>query len=172
MRAYPVGLIGYLAVCHRWKAVVYTVLGCIAGMVITTVFVGTNVITNYILNISGPRTLSQPIGLLRHPANLSVIWLVRFVLLHGFGILEQSRLASSLALSVELIIAAFAFAATWKLDANSDSSGFSLWVVTVSILSPLMWGQFMVCFVIVFVAIATGPASSRTIVAAVASYVI
>ena len=30
----------------------------------------------------------------------------------------------------------------------------------------------MVCFVIVFVAIATGPASSRTIVAAVASYVI
>jgi Glycosyltransferase family 87 len=171
LRAYPVGLIGYLAACRKWKAVVYTVLGCIAGMTITTVFVGSDVVTTYIQNVIGPHPLNQPIGFLRHPANLSLFWFVRFVLLHGFGISERSPVSSSLALIVGLIAAAFAFAATWRLDEDSDWRGFSLWVVTVSILSPIMWGQFMVCFAIVFVAIAKGPASSRTVVAAVASYV-
>jgi hypothetical protein len=58
------------------------------------------------------------------------------------------------------------------LDEDFDWRGYSLWVVTVSIMSPIMWGQFMVCFVIVFVAIANGPASRRTVIAAVGSYVI
>jgi hypothetical protein len=172
LRAYPVGLIGYLAARRKWKAAGYTIIGCAAGMIITTAFVGTDVVTTYIFNIVGPHSLNQPIGFLRHPTNLSLGWCVRFVLLHGFGIAELSTLASSLALIAGLIAAAFAFVATWRLDDDFDWRGYSLWVVTVSILSPIMWGQFMACFVIVFVAIANGPASRRTAIAAAGSYVV
>ena len=172
LRAYPVGLIGYLAARRKWKAFRYTIVGYIAGMIITTTFVGTEVVTTYILNIIGPHSLNQPIGFLRHPTNLSLGWFVRFVLLHGFGIAELSTLASSLALIAGLIAGAFAFVATSRLDDDFDWRGYSLWVVTVSILSPIMWGQFMACFVIVFVAIANGPASRRTVIAAAGSYVI
>ena len=172
LRAYPVGLVGYLAARRKWKAVMYTVISGIAGMIITTAFVGTDIVTTYSLNAIGPHSLNQPIGLLRHPANLSLSWFVRFLLLHGFGIAELSTLSSSLALIAGLIAAAFAFIATWRLDEDFNWRGFSLWVVTVSILSPIMWGQFMACFVIVFVAIAKGPASWRAVVAAVASYVL
>jgi Glycosyltransferase family 87 len=172
LRAYPVGLIGYLAARRKWKAVGYTIIGCIGGMTITIALVGTEVVTTYILNIIGPHSLNQPMGFLRHPTNLSLSWFVRFLLLHGFGIAELSPLASSLALIAGLLAAAFAFVATWRLDEDFDWRGYSLWVVTVSILSPIMWGQFMVCFVIVFVAIANGPASRRTVIAAVGSYVI
>ncbi len=172
LRAYPVGLIGYLAARREWKAVAYTVIGCIAGMIITTAFVGTDVVTTYTLNVIGPHSLNQPIGFLRHPANLSLSWFVRFVLLRGFGIAELSALASSLALIAGLIAAAFAFATTWRLDDDSNWREFSLWVVTVSILSPIMWGQFMVCFVILFVALAKGRASRRAIGATVGSYLI
>jgi hypothetical protein len=156
LRAYFVGLLGYLAACRKWKAVVYTVFGCIAGMTITVAFVGSDVVTSYILNVIGPHPLNQPIGFLRHPANLSLGWFVRFVLLHAFGIAEQSEVSSLAALIVGLIVAAFAFAATSRLDEDSDRCGFSRWIVTVSILSTIMWAQFMVCFVIVFVAIAQG----------------
>jgi len=108
LRAYPVGLIGYLAARRKWKATGYTIIGCVAGMIVTTAFVGTDVVTTYILNIVGPHSLNQPMGFLRHPTNLSLSWLVRFVLLHGFGIAELSTLASSLALIAGLIAAAFA----------------------------------------------------------------
>src|SRR5260370_1323507 len=141
-------------------------------MTITIAFVGTEVVTTYIQNVIGPHSLNQPMGFLRHPTNLSLSWFVRFVLLHGFGIAELSTLASSLALIAGLITAAFAFVATWRLDDDLDWRGYSLWVVTVSILSPIMWGQFMACFVIVFVGIANGSASRRTVIAAVGSYVI
>jgi len=172
LRAYPVGLIGYLAARHKWKALVYTVIGCIAGMIMTTAFVGTDIVRTYILNVIRPDTLTLPIGWLRHPANLSLGWLVRFVLLHGFGVAERSTLSSLLALIAGLIAATFTFVVTWKLDDDSDWRGFSLWVVTVSILSPIMWAQFMVCFAIVFGALARGSASRRAVIAAVASYVI
>jgi hypothetical protein len=172
LRAYPVGLIGYLAARRKWKAVAYTVIGCIAGMVMTIAFVGTDVVITYIMNVIGPHPLNQPIGFLRHPANLSLVWFVRFVLMHGFGIAEQSTLSSSLALIVVLIAAVFAFGITWRLDDDSDWRGFSFWVVTVSILSPIMWPQFMVCFVIVFGALAKGFASRRAVIAGVVSYVI
>jgi hypothetical protein len=172
LRAYPVGLIGYLAARRKWQAFVYTALGCIAGMVITTAVVGTDLITTYVLDVIGPRPLHQPIGYLRHPTNLSLDWFVRLVLLHAFGNAEGSVFSSSLALIAGLIVAAFAFVATRRLGDDSDRRGFSLWVVTVSILSPIMWAQFMVCFAIVFVAIAKAAARGRAVFAAVASYVI
>jgi hypothetical protein len=170
LRAYPVGLIGYLAARRKWKAVLYTVIGCIAGMIITAAFVGTDVVITYIMNVIESHSWNQPV--LRYPNNLSLSWFVRFVLLQGFGIAELSTLSSSLALIAGMIAAAFAFVVTRRLDDDSDWSGFSLWVVTVSILSPIMLPQFMVCFVIVFVALAKGLASRRAVVAAGASYVI
>jgi hypothetical protein len=172
LRAYPVGLIGYLVARRKWKATVYTGISCIAGMIVTTAFVGTKVVATYVQNVVGPLPLNQPIEILRHPTNLSLSWLVRFVLLNGFGIAEKSRLASSFAMIAGSIAAAFAFVSTWRLDDDSDWRGFSLWVVTVSILSPIMWGQFMVCFVIVFVAMAKAHASKRAVGAAVMSYTI
>ena len=132
----------------------------------------TDVVTTYILNVIGPHSFNQPVGFLRHPANLSLSWFVGFVLLQGFGIAELSILSSSVALIAGLIAVAFAFVVTWRLDDDCDWRGFSLWILTVSILSPIMWGQFMVCVVIVFWALAKGFAGRRAVIAAVASYLV
>jgi hypothetical protein len=104
-------------------------------MIVTTAFVGTKVVATYVQNIVGPLPLNQRIEILRHPTNQSLSWLVRFVLMNGFGIAEMSRLSSSFAMIAGFIATAFALVSTWRLDGDSDWRGFSLWIVTVSILA-------------------------------------
>lgn len=172
LRAYPLGLIGYLVARRKWQAVGATLIVLLAGFGATAGCVGTDVIVSYAAHVVGPHPLNQPIGFLRHPANLSLGWFVRFILLHGFSVGEMSPFASVAALFAELIVFVFAFIATLRLEYDQDQRGFSLWIVTVSILSPIMWPQFMACFVIVFAALAKSGGERRANIAAIASYAI
>jgi len=185
LRAYPIGLLGYLVARRQWRTASFTILGCIAGLCTTIALVGSDVVLTFLRNAGlmhgfaiwgSTRPLNQDISLLRHPANLNLARLVSFVVAHAIGTSESSTVAGVAGLVVELALVAIVVALTVRFAAKEDRDwrALSLWIITVSMLSPIMWGQFMVCFIIVFVWLAGAAArdqvSRRAIWAAVASY--
>jgi hypothetical protein len=55
---------------------------------------------------------------------------------------------------IELLVAGFAFAATAIVEDDAYGCGFSLWIVVITLLSPVAWPQFLVCIVPLYVGIA------------------
>jgi hypothetical protein len=187
LRAYPLGLLGYLIARRKWRAAEFTILGCLVGLAITYLVAGPDVVTSYLRNLGLTRglglwgstpPLNQPIGLLRHPANLNAAWFVKFGLVHAFGIGETSAIAAICGFLGEFALAAIVFIQTTRFADSDDRDhrAFSMWIITVSILSPIMWPQFMACFVIVFVSLAGAATRSdlsrRAAYSAVASYLL
>jgi hypothetical protein len=62
--------------------------------------------------------------------------------------------ASAAALAIELAAAAVSFAAATALDDDRYGCGFALWIVVITMLSPVAWPQFLVCLVPLYVGIA------------------
>lgn len=185
LRAYPIGLLGYLVARRHWRVAAFTLLGCIAGLSITTAYVGSDIVLTFLRNAGLTRgfviwgsmhPLNQPVELLRHPANLNLARFVIFLVAHALGTSEGSTIAQAAGSLAELALVAIVVAQTSRFAASEDRDwrALSLWIITVSMLSPIMWGQFMVCFIIVFVCLAGAAArnqvSRRAIWAAVASY--
>jgi hypothetical protein len=106
--------------------------------------------------------------LLRHPANLNLGSFVQFVL----GYRGWSRAAG---LALELLLAGFAFVATAAVEDDRYGCGFSLWLVLITMLSPVAWPQFLVCVVPLYVGVAAANDKKalprRVLNAACASYV-
>jgi hypothetical protein len=88
-----------------------------------------------------------PAGLLRHPANLNLDSFMRQVL--GYR-----GWTFAAAIGIELLMAGVAFAATAALKDDRYGCGFSLWIVVITLLSPVAWPQFLVCLVPLYVGIA------------------
>jgi len=102
LRAYPIGLLGYLAARREWRTAAFTLLGCIAGFFITSAYLGSDVVLTFLRNAGlmrgfviwgSARPLNQDIGLLQHPANLNLARLVSFVVAHALGASESSTIA-------------------------------------------------------------------------------
>ena len=187
LRAYPVGLLGYLVARRKWRAVAFTLLGCFAGFAAISIVAGSDVVITYLRNTGltggfgvwdSTHPLNQPIELLRHPKNLNLAWFVRFVLVHAFKIGETSTAAAVCGFLAEIALATIVFGQTVRFAAaeDRDDRAFSLWVITVSMLSPIMWNQFMACFVILFAelagAVTRHQVSRRAVWTAVASYML
>jgi Glycosyltransferase family 87 len=155
LRAYPIGLIGYLFVLRRWKALGWTAIWVIIGGLITTLFVGWHMIETYLDLIGISRgiglfgltsTLKVPTGLMKHPANLNLGWFVKWL---------YDRTASRpvpIAVSIfgalaEVAAVAVCFHATLGIDSEDpDWRGFGIWIVTLSLISPLSWYFYFCCF--------------------------
>jgi Glycosyltransferase family 87 len=165
LRAYPVGLLGYFVARRKWRALEAALVGLAAGLAATIVLAGPDVVGSFMANTGLMRgaglwgavqPLNQETGLLRHPANLNFGAFVKFALEHAFKLEQSSPLAGGIAALAELALLAAVFIRTARFAAAEDSywRAFSLWVIAISMLSPIMWGQFMVCFVIAYVGIA------------------
>ncbi len=176
LRAYPLGMLGYLIARRNWRACAYMLGACIAGGALTLAVLGTGPIAGF----AGMTTLQpgKPVlgllaGLLRHPANLNLGWFVRFVVHHSIG---PRPWASGAGLVVELIVAAVSFAVTARLADDPYGCGFSLWIALITLLSPVAWPHFLACLVPVYVGIAAasrdGAAPRRVVYAASASYLV
>ena len=185
LRAYPIGLLGYLVARRQWRVASFALLGCIAGFSVTAAYLGSDVVLTFLRNAGlmrgfviwgASRPLNQAVELLQHPANLNLARFVAFVVAHALGTSESSTIGQVTGLLVEVALVAIVAVQTARFAANEDRDwrALSLWIITVSMLSPIMWGQFMVCFIIVFVwlagAAARNQVSRRAIWAAVASY--
>jgi hypothetical protein len=170
LRAYPVALLGYVVARRRWRLFAYTTVGCIVLMLLTTVIAGPSVVATYVGNVLAPNTLNQPTALLQYPRNLSVGRLVRFILLNGAGVAEDSVIATTLAFASQAALLAFAFVVTWY---NSEERlNFALWIITVTMCSPIVWKHFLTCFVIPYVVLAEMSYQWSAIVAGIGSYAI
>lgn len=151
LRAYPLGMLGYLIARRNWKASAYMVGACIVGVALAVAIVGIAPIAGFVSIIAGRRTLGQPTGFLRHPSNLNLGWFVRFVIHHTIG---ARSWAATAGLIVEFTVAAISFAQTLSLDEDRYGCGFALWIALVTLLSPVAWRQFLACLVPVYVTIA------------------
>jgi Glycosyltransferase family 87 len=174
LRAYPFGMLGYLVARRNWKASAYMVGACVLGGALTLAVLGTGPITSFggmTTLLPGKPALGQPMGLLKHPANLNLGWFVRFVVEHSIG---ARSWASGAGLVVELMVAVLSFAAVWVQPDDRYVCGYSLWIALVTLLSPVSWPSFLACLVPLYVGVAAaakeGAASRGVVYAAGASY--
>ncbi len=175
LRAYPLGMLGYLVARRNWRASAYFVAACVIGSAIAIGFAGLRPVLSFAhlaAPMSGVHARGAPAGLLKHPANLNLGSFVQLVL--GY-----SDWAAVAGLAIELLAAAFAFAATVAIEDDRYGCGFSLWLVVITMLSPVAWPQFLVCIVPLYVGIAAAnhaateerPLARRVLNLAGASYV-
>lgn len=150
LRAYPLGMLGYLVARRNWRATAYFLAACIIGSALVVAFAGFHPVVSFVrlaMPTSGAHTPGVPASLLRHPANLNLGSFVQLVL--GYR-----GWAWAGGLATELLAAGFAFAATAALEEDRYGCGFSLWLVVITMLSPVAWPQFLVCLVPLYVGIA------------------
>ena len=176
LRAYPLGMLGYLIARRNWSACAYMVGGCLAGGALTLAMLGTGPISSFVnmtTLLPGKPALGQLMGLLNHPSNLNLGWFVRFMVQHSIG---ARAWAPAAGFAVELILAAISFAAVARLESDAYGCGFSLWVALITLLSPVAWPHFLACLIPVYVGIAAaredGSAPSGVVYMAAASYLL
>jgi Glycosyltransferase family 87 len=174
LRAYPLGMLGYLIARRNWSACAYMVGGCLAGGALTLAILGIGPISSFASMttlLPGKPALGQLMGLLNHPSNLNLGWFVRFMVQHSFG---AHAWAPAAGLGVELIVAAISFAVVVPLRSDPYGCGFSLWIALITLLSPVAWPHFLACLLPVYVGVAAaakeGAAPRRAVCAAGASY--
>jgi hypothetical protein len=121
--------------------------------------------------LPGKPVLGQPMGFLKHPANLNLGWFVRFVVEHSIG---ARPWAPGAGLIVEMTITVLSFTAISALADDRYACGFSVWVALITLLSPVAWPTFLACLLPVYVGVAAaakeGAAPRRAVHAACASY--
>lgn len=174
LRAYPLGMLGYLIARRNWRAAAYMAGTCVLGGVVTVAFLGIAPTTSFVsvaTLLPAKPVLGQLMGLLKHPANLNLGWFVRFVVEHSIG---ARSWAPGAGLVVELMVAVLSFAAVWVQPDDRYACGYSLWIALVTLLSPVAWPPFLACLVPLYVGVAAaakeGAASRWAVYAAAASY--
>jgi len=155
LRAYPLGLVGYLLVLRRWKALGWTGVGLLIGGVVTILLVGWEAVAAYSTLIGVSRgsglfglstTLNIGLGMVKHPANLNLGWFVKW-LYDRKPSQPLPVVVTILAALAEISAVIVCFWATRNIRADDpDWRGFGLWIVTISLLSPLSWYFFLCCF--------------------------
>ena len=182
LRGYPFGLCAYLVACRRWRALAAALVSAFVLLGVTTLVVGRNVTFTYFAQTSllknggGLLTdvapLLQPIGWAHHPSNLNLGWFVKFAFDHvfGTGVGPMRQLMRGVcAVLGEVILVAAAFLATNGATKDRDAiwRHLSLWIVTITMISPLFWSDFLDCFVVFFVILAGALSRRRAPLAAV-----
>jgi hypothetical protein len=182
LRAYPLGLLGYLATLRRWKALSFSVLGVALGAILTVFSTGWPVCRSWIV-LTGllhptDAPMGQPALIVNFPGNLNLAAFVRW-LYNPSGDAAVSPVVACFALLIEIGLVALTIkaSAVHMRGDDPDWRGYGLWIVTVSWISPLAWIQFMCCFVPLMVGLGAAwerdrNRSRRAVYAMVASYIL
>ena len=128
LRAYPLGMLGYLVARRNWRASGYFLAACVIGCALAVGFAGFEPVVSFAglaATTSATHARGVPAGLLRHPANLNLGAFVQLVLGERAG-------ASVAALAIELVAAGIAFAATAALEDDRYGFAFALWLVVIT----------------------------------------
>ena len=155
LRAYPLGLLGYLVVLRRWKALGWTFAGLIVGGAVTILLVGWSTVVNYaaLIGVSGgaglfgrSSALHVPAELIKHPANLNLGWFIKW-LYDRTSSRPIPAYVTIGAVLAEIAAVAICFRATARIRADDlDWRGYGLWIVTITLISPLAFSVFFCCF--------------------------
>ena len=175
MRIFPLLLLGYLLIRRRWRAIAFTGIGLVGGLLATGVVIGFPVELSCLKGIdvlTGTQWLhyNTNIALGSFVSRLYWAW---FGVDPGAGI-ETLRHATIVVAWLGML--GLACLATLRSAAaeDRDSRVFGLWVATGIALSPTAWIHYMVLLFIPFARISSaagrGDADRRTIGWAIASY--
>ena len=155
LRAYPLGLVGYLFVMRRWRALGWTGVGLLVGGVVTIALVGWDTVATYGAQIGVSTgaglvglstTISEPLGHLKHPANLNLGWFVKW-LYDRTATRPIPGYVTVLCALAEIFAVAVCFLATRRIHTEDpDWRGYGMWIVTVTLISPIAYYVFLCCF--------------------------
>ena len=177
LRAIPFLLLGYFALRREWRALKFAIVGTIAGALIPVVILGF------------PRCLSWAHGAawvsnhdrMIYPLVISVAPFVSRMFWALFGsttglALDWLRLAAIAAADAIILGATIRATLIGAGRRDDDFRIYSLWIVTMVLLSPVAWHHYLVVLVIPFVQIAVAAgqdrASRRALWMAVGSYLL
>lgn len=173
MRIFPLLLVGYLVIERRWRAVVFTAIGLIGGLIATGFAIGFRLEWSFVNGIdvlTGTRWLGYYTNVALGSFVSRLYW-DRFGVHPGSGIETLRHITVAFA---ELDVLALACLVTLRSapKEDSDSRIFCLWVVSAIMLSPTAWIHYMVLLFIPFARICSAASRGRGNGAAIALTII
>ncbi|HYB92489.1 MAG TPA: glycosyltransferase family 87 protein [Candidatus Binataceae bacterium] len=166
LRVYPLVMGGYLLARGRWRSLAWMAATIAAGGAATAAIVGTDALRNYIgvLGLAGgSQWLSLDPRLYFGGANFSLSAFIARPIEAIFGDGAAARAAifhRGFIAMADVAIVACAFRATRAGD-DDDGRAFSLWVVTMLILSPIVWAHYLAVLLLPFAQIALAALNGR-----------
>jgi uncharacterized membrane protein len=175
LRAYPLALGGYFLIRRKWRALFYAAFAVLICFLLAVIAAGLDPWQAFFHQISVHFIYKHSRG----PGNVALVQTVSFMLLlmtgsgSGFAFEVTRLLVAGLANLVILLISAKVTIDSWQRP-DSDARVFSLWIVTMLLVSPVTWVHSLIILILPFTqltfATAAGRASHRAMWTAVASY--
>jgi hypothetical protein len=163
LRVFPLLMVGYLILMKRWRVLAYTMVGLVAGGLVTVALVGVGHSISFLL-ASGYLTQQWAQAL---PGNIAIPTTVSRMFWYFFGVhlgvtLDWARRAASWA--AELALLGLTVKATVARPSRDDPDGrlFSLWIMTAILVSPTSWFYYLVLLTIPMVKVSAAAANNRT----------
>jgi hypothetical protein len=175
LRAYPLALGGYFLVRRNWRILIYAAIAIAACFALTVAIAGLEPWRGFLLQLSVHTVDNHSDS----PANVALVHMVsRFLtLLIGGGTssaLQLTRLGAAMFANLAIVVLSLKVTAdTWQLP-DDDWRVYSLWVVTMLLVSPVTWVHSLILLLLPFakltIAAVEGRASRRAMWMAVISY--
>jgi hypothetical protein len=154
LRGFPLVLGGYLIARRQWRAIIILALAFALGVVATIAITGIAPAMNFLRVlgiIGGNRWFSLGPRWEFAAANVS---------LDAF--LARASLGShSISFAIKLVALALAFYATRASSGDRDGRALSVWIVTMLVLTPVVWLHYLVLLIIPFSLIAVASKNDR-----------
>jgi len=166
LRVYPLVMGGYLLSRRRWRSIAWMAATIAIGGAATVAILGTAALHSYlgVLGLaSGSHWLSLDPRLGLGGANFSLNAFIARPLEAIFGDEPSRRVAvfqRDFIAMADVAILAGAFYATRRGD-DDDGRAFSLWVVTMLMVSPIVWAHYLAVLLVPFAQIALGALNGR-----------
>lgn len=176
LRAYPLALGGYFLIRRNWRALIYAALAIAACFALTVAIAGLEPWRGFLLQLS-VHTVDNHSG---GPANVALVHTVSRLLALAIDSgtafsLELTRLVTATFANLVIIMLSLKVTADSWDRPDEDWRIYSLWVVTMLLVSPVTWIHSLVLLILPFaqltIAVAAGRASHRAIWMAAASYI-
>jgi hypothetical protein len=173
LRIFPLVLAGYLLIQRRWQVLLWTLIGCMIGGLISVELIGLRNSISYRDGVAlclNKYFLSLHFNISLTAATSRLIWSI-------FGSGPKGEfLRHPAIILVEFLLLGLTIRSTSRLKAQYDPywCGLSLWIVSAVLLSPTAWPHYMVLFLIVFAQIVKASVlskvSSRTQLLSISGY--
>lgn len=174
LRAYPFVMFGYLVLRRKWRALKFAIVGAAAGALIPVAFYGFARCLNW---VHGAAWVSNHDRMI-FPFVISIAPFVSRMYWAAFGATAPDLLRHAAIFAADAIVFGLTIRATLVGVGNRDDDFriYSLWIVTMMLLSPIAWHHYLVLLVIPFVQMtisaSQGRGSRRALWMAVASYLL
>jgi hypothetical protein len=177
LRAFPIMVIGYLAVRRRWRELLFTVCALIAGGLLTLMLFGVHWSFDFVYAV---RFVTSPTWLEAHQnVALDAFIMRQFQALGGTQTLstEIARLVVTWAARLAILGLTIGATITSKSDqGDSDWRCLALWITAMILLSPTAWTHYLVILLFPYAVMVTsashGRGSSRAAAMMIISYVL